>query len=155
MNAFDEDAFDVGGFGGAGDPDDVGVGGLRGDGGRDVGKDLIAADGGDVDPRCEGAEAAGRGVVGEDDRAGFGDGAEGGGEAELIIVDAGAIEFGGDREGGREVGREGGVEGGIAVAAEEIVFGEEGDERERGGEWGAVDGAEAFGERRPEIVGCS
>ena len=77
VDALDEDALDVGGLRRAGDPDDVRVGGERGDSGGKIGEDLLAAERGDMHPRRERSEAARGDAVGEDQRAGLGDGAGG------------------------------------------------------------------------------
>jgi len=59
VDAFDQDPSTSASWT-AGDPDDIGIHGQGGDGGSQVGEDLVATHGGDVHPRRERAEAPGR-----------------------------------------------------------------------------------------------
>jgi len=66
VDALDEDAFDVGGFGGTRDPDDVGVVGHGGEGVGNGTVDGLFAHHGDVGPGRERGQTIGGGVFMEE-----------------------------------------------------------------------------------------
>lgn len=135
VDAFDEDAFDVGGFGGAGGPDDVratarcGLGAEGGDGVGDAAVDLTSFEHGDVDPWRQRREAMRGAVVVENERAGLGDCTAGTSDAELIALEMFAVVSGFDREtGSSKLAADGGHECRIAVTGVLSFFFEKGGE---------------------------
>ncbi len=73
MDTLNEDAFDVGCFRGAGDPDDVRIIRHRRERIFDGTMDAILAEHSNMDPWRQRGETVRGGFVGEDDRAGFRD----------------------------------------------------------------------------------